>query len=158
MIKLLALLFSFTMLYGSEMIFALPEHHTLFIHELSKPLKNSSQIVIITQNFNHQKLQKEILKSAKQGGKITLIVHNLHGDPLSMVQYNGIHLYRTPLTLDQSILLIDNTLACTVQSPFDAEKLNENKARIRCTEDHRNIALIRQSLKLILRNSKAYLE
>jgi hypothetical protein len=153
MIKLLGLLFTFTLLYGGETIYILPDQHSYCVHELNQAIKNASEeILVISPSFNHTELKKGILQAAKRGKKITIIVKELHKDPLSMVQYDHVNLYHTSHTFDNTTLIIDNTLVCTFAGAIEEERLKSAHLNIRCSDD------LRQSLKPLATYSKPYLE
>lgn len=158
MIKLLGLLFIFSALFGEENIFQLPDHQSRFIHQLSRALKNSSDVLIITSSYHHSALKKGILDAAKRGSSVTLIVHDLQGDPLSMVQYERINLYTSRTPLPQTIILIDGTLACTSEGPISEEYFSSKCSIIRCSEDRETIKILRYAQHPIISHSKRYLE
>jgi len=159
MIKLLGLLFTFTLLYGGETIYILPDQHSYCVHELNQAIKNASEeILVISPSFNHTELKKGILQAAKRGKKIIIIVKELHKDPLSMVQYDHVNLYRTSHAFDTSTLIIDNTLVCTFAGAIEEERLKSARLNIRCSDDLEKIELVRQSLKPLVTYSKPYLE
>lgn len=160
MIKLLGLLFSFIFLYGDETIYILPDQQGRFVHQLSQAFKNSSQqILIASPRFNHTELKKGILQAAKHGNNVTMILCNLQNDPLSMVQYERINLYRyTAHPFDKSIIFIDNTLVCTLSGSIVKERLTSTRSHIRCSDERRDIESARHSLKALFVHSKLYLE
>jgi hypothetical protein len=158
MIKLLGLLFIFGALYGEENIFQLPDQHSRFVHQLSRALKNSSDLLIITPAYQHSALKKGILDAAKRGTMVTLIVQDLQGDPLSMVQYERITLYTTRAPLLQTIILIDGTLACTSDGAIREDDFGSKRSLIRCSDDPETIRTLRHAQHSIMNHSKLYLE
>ena len=158
MIKLLLLLFTFSTVYPQETIYNFPAHHSRFIHLLNRSLKNSSDILIITPTYHHAKVTKEILSSTKRGSNVKLIVQAPQGDPLLLVQYQGIHLFISPASLAESIILIDDALVCTTAEILDDEILTANHSSIKCSDDKNKIKAIRHSLTPLLKHSKSYLE
>jgi len=158
MIKLLRLLFTFVTLYGGEILFPLPNHHTLFVHQLKKALKDAPRILIITPSFNHPLLEKEILNAAKRGSDVTLMVHDPRGNPLSMVQYERINLYTIPRAVEQSVFLIDDTLVCTVDGAIHEKEFASKHSPIRCSDDSGKIKAIRYSIHPVMKHSRSYLE
>lgn len=159
MIKLIGLLFTFTLLYSGETIYILPDQHSYCVHELSQAIKNASEdVLVISPSFNHTELKKGILQAAKRGKKITIIIKELHKDPLSMVQYDHVNLYHTSHAFDNSTLIIDNTLVCTFSGAIEEERLKYTRLHIRCSDDPREIELVRRSLKPLVTYSKPYLE
>lgn len=158
MIKLLGLLFSFIALYGGEILFHTPNQHSSFIYQLNTLFKNASHILIVTPSFNHSELQKGVLKAAKHGSHITLIVHDLKGGPLSMVQYTGVDLYTSASPLEQSAIIIDERLVCTLNGAIDQEDFSSKHSYIRCNDDPEIIQAVRHALFPVLASSKLYLE
>jgi hypothetical protein len=159
MIKLLGLLFTFSLLYSKESVYHFPDQHSYCIHQLGQALKNASEhILLISPSFNHSELKKGILQAAKHGKKVTLVLYNLHKDPLSMVQYEHINLYRTSYTFDNSTIIIDNTLVCTFSGPIEEEEFSSVRSSIRCSDDPQKIEWIRRSLKPLINSAKPYLE
>lgn len=158
MIKLLLLLLTFSTVYPQETIFNFPDNHTRFINQINRTLKNSSHILIVTPTYHHAELTKGLLASIKRGADVKLIVQDPQGDPLSMVQYKGINLYTSPISLVQSILLIDKTLVCMSNETLDDEILNSTHSSIRCSDETSEITAIRHALTPLLTRSKSYLE
>lgn len=158
MIKLLILLSLFIPLLSEERVFLLPDHHTLFAFELTRLCKKSSMIRIIAPSFNHSALKKGILTGAKKGSQVTLVVNDPHGDPLSMVQYQGVDLYNYSHPLKQSIFMINDHFVCTLNGNIDQETFESNKRLIRCSDDPNKIGPIKHALEPILRQAKPYLE
>ncbi len=160
MIKLLGLLFTFALLYSRETNYILPDQQSRFVHQLGQAFKNSpEQILIASPAFNHTELKKRLLQAAKHGSNITMIISNLHNDPLSMVQYEHVNLYRyTAYPLDKSIILIDNTFVCTLSGTLEEDRLTSIHSYIRCSDERRDIASARHSLKTLFEHSKPYLE
>lgn len=158
MIKLLGLLLTFVTLYGGETLFPLPNHHSLFIHQLNKAIKDASRILIITPSFNHSLLEKEILNAAKRGSDVTLMVHDPRGASLSMVQYERIHLYTVPTVVEQSVFLVDDTLVCSVEGAIHEKEFASKHSPIRCSDDSGKIEAIRHSILPVMKHSRSYLE
>jgi len=159
MIKLLGLLFTFTLLYGKESVYLFPDQHSYCVHQLTQALKNTSErILVISPSFNHAELKKGILEAAKHGKKVTLVLYDLHKDPLSMVQYENIDLYRTSHPFHSSALIIDNTLVCTFSGPIEKENFSSTRSSIRCSDEPKKIEWIRRSLQPLINSAKPYLE
>lgn len=160
MIKLLGLLFSFTILYSGETIYILPDQQSRFVHQLGQALKSSSEkIVVVSPSFNHSELKKRILQAAKHGTNVTMLLCSFQNDPLSMVQYEHVDLYRyTAHPFNQSIILVDNTLVCSLSGAINEEHLISTRSRIRCSDEPREIESLRHALKPLFEHSKPYLE
>lgn len=158
MIKLLGLLFIFLPIYGKETFYHTPHNHTDFIHYINKTLKQANHVFILTSSYAHYDLQKGILNCAKNGGTITLIAHDISGSPLSMIQYQGVNLYTSQSPLKQSIIVIDDTLVCSLDGAINEEDFASQHLWIRCSDDQNKIKKTRQSLLSIMKYSKPYLE
>ncbi|MDD2950885.1 MAG: hypothetical protein PHU29_08870, partial [Sulfuricurvum sp.] len=90
--------------------------------------------------------------------KITLIVKELHKDPLSMVQYNHINLYHIPYPFNTSTIIIDDTLVCTFPGAIEEEGFSSIHSTIRCSDEPKKIEWIRRSLQPLISSAKPYLE
>lgn len=158
MIKLIGFLFTFITVYAQETLFILPEHHSRFVHQLNRSFKNSSSILIVTPSFHHAELKKGILTAIKQGKKVKFIVQNPADDPISLVQYKNIDLYLSTILLNQSIILIDESLVCTTDQAINGEIFSSKHTFIRCSDNPHQIKALRNSLYPLLRSSRNYLE
>lgn len=158
MIKLLTLLSLFLPLFGEERVYQLPDHHTRLTYELNRLCKKSSHIHIITSSFNHSVLKKGILNGAHKGSLVTLVVNDPNGDPLSMVQYERVNLYTYSHPFTQSIVMIDDSLVCTLDGAFEEEILTSQKHLIRCSDNQQTIRVLKQSQLAIFKQAKPYLE
>ncbi len=158
MIKLLRFLFIFTSLYSQESIFTFPDHHSRFIYEINQSFKNSTSILILTPLYRHTALSKGILSAAKHGCKVNLIITDPHSEPLSLIQYQNIHLYLAPVSVHQSVILVDNTLICTSNESIDEDIFSSYRSSFRCSDSPIKIDAIRHSIRPILERSKTYLE
>jgi hypothetical protein len=158
MIKLLIPLFLFLPLLSQDKLYSIPDHHTLFTYELNRLCQKSSHIQIITPSFNHKGIKKGILNAAKKGSRVSFVVNDPHGDPLSMVQYEGIDLSTYPHPLKQTIIMIDDSLICSMDGAFEDAILTTRKHLIRCSDNHYSIRTIQHSRLPILKHSKPYLE
>lgn len=160
MIKLPGLLLPFALLYGEATVFLLPDEQSRFSNHLAHALKSSSDtLLIITPSFHHSELKKAILQGAKKGTRVTLIVQDIKGDPLSMVQYERTDLYTyTARSLEGSVLLIDNRIVCTLPGGIEEEKFSRDASLVRCSDDPSEAALYRSALLPLIKRSKKYLE
>jgi hypothetical protein len=158
MIKLLLLLCTFSTVYPQEIHFTFPDHQSRFLHHISRSLKKSTAILIVTPTYRYNELNKKLLSSTKRGSHLHLLVQDPQGDPLSLVQYKGIDLYIAPVPILQTLLLIDNALVCTSTKTLDDEVLSENRATLVCSDDQKKIRLLREGYYPLLKNSKLYLE
>jgi len=160
MIKLLPLLLAFSLAFGENTDYLLPDNNSLFSHALKGALKHSrSGILIITPSFNHTLFKRAAIEGIKRGSSLILVVQKLKGDPLSLAQYA-----RTDIrtlegrSLEGSIILVDDKFACTIPESIDQEKLGDSAALIRCSNDEREITSLRKALAPLLARSKSYLK
>lgn len=158
MIKLLLPLLIVVPLYSHENIYIFPDNHTRYIHEISRLIKNSSSVVIMSEHYHHPALSKALIASAKNGTHIKLILKDLRGEPLSLVQYRHINLYKTSAALKQSYIAIDNTLLCSTDTAIDEDHFSRRHLTIQCSDSPQNIELQRHSVSPILASSNPYLE
>lgn len=158
MIKLLHFLFIFTALYSQENTFRCPENHSNFIHKIAYAMQNSSSVLILSPSIHHTALSKGILSAAKHRSDITMILHNPHEDPLSLIQYDHVTLNISTTLLHESLILIDNTLVCTTNSPLEEEILNFSHATFRCSDSPEKIEAVRHAMQPVIKNSKSYLK
>ncbi len=160
MIKLPLLLLPLSLLYGGPTLFLMPDQQSAFTHFLARGLKEAPErILILTPSFHHTEIKKELLMAARKGSRIVLIAQDLHGDPLSMVQYENAELYAyTPRPLQGSVILIGNRLLCTLPTGIDGETLSRDASLVRCSDDPTEVAAYRSALLPLLGRSKKYLE
>lgn len=160
MIKRILLLFAFSALYGGENLYLLPDQNNELVHRLQNALRGTSaKVVIITPSFRHALLKKALLQGAKHGNRITLVVQDPEHDPLSVVQYGNIHLYRyTSRPLAGSVIIIDDRLVCTLTADLVQEQLTQTAAFAQCSDGSADIgAALHRAAPLITR-SRPYLE
>lgn len=160
MIKLIGPLFAFSLLYGGQNVFLLPDQGSVFTQQLSQALRRSRDpVLILTPSFNHPVLKKALLQGAKKGNTVTLITQRLDPASLSIVQYENVLLYRyTARALEGSLVVVGNRLLCTLPSALDQESLCETAALARCSDDPDEIDAMRRSIIPLLKRSRPYLE
>jgi predicted transcriptional regulator len=152
------ILFIYKSLYGEQITYCLPDQHSRFLHELHQHFKTSSTITIISPSFHHSEFKKELQNVAKHGCTVSLILNNLRGDPLSMVQYQYLNLYHTSLPINQSTIFVDNTLVCTLSTPIDEERFMLEHTSVQCSNAQDVIQSIRHTLKPVMLRSEPYLK
>ncbi len=157
MIKLLLPLLLIIPIYGENNHFKFPDHHSRFLHHLNQVIKKSDRVVIVTPSLNHSQIKKMLLSSVKKGGTITLIVNHISGDPLSLVQYRGIHLYLSSHPFSQSTLLVGSALLCSGNENLDEERLGSLHSSYRCTKEPKEVARFERRLQPLLSYTKPYL-
>lgn len=150
----------FALLYAEASLFLLPDEQSRFVHHLSGVLKGpSDEILIVTPSFRHAELKKTLLKSARKNSRITLIVQELKGDPLSMVQYENTDLYTFGTRpLQGSLILIDSRLVCTLPGRIEDQSFTDAASIVRCSDDAAEAAAYRAALLPLLRRSEKYLK
>jgi len=158
MIKHLVLLFIFVSVYAQETIFKLPDNHSRFLHQLDRSFKSVSQILIITPTLHHSDLRKKLLSAIKKGSVVKLIVQGTAGDPLSLIQYQNVELYLSSQKLHQTLILADDTLACTSDVAVSEELFSSTHSIIRCSDDPSKIRSIRNASSLLIQYARPYLE
>lgn len=156
--KLLLPLFIVVSLYSHENIYIFPDNHTRYIHEISHLIKKSSSVLIVSEHYHHPVFSKTLIGSAKNGSHIKLILKNIEGEPLSLIQYSHINLYQTSVPLTQSVILIDNRLLCVINAPFDKEHFSRHHLTMECSDSLQKMKLQHRSLSPILSSSHPYLE
>ena len=160
MIKLIPLLFVFSLTYGNSVDYLLPDSGAVFSHTLEGVLKHSrSEILIISPSFNHASLKRAALEAVKRGSHLTLIVQSLKGDPLSIAQYERVDV-RTLIgrPLEGSIIVVDNQQSCTFSAPIDAETFGQNASLVHCSDDIVELKSLQTIFLPLIKRSKAYLE
>ncbi|PHM18190.1 MAG: hypothetical protein CJD30_03135 [Sulfuricurvum sp. PD_MW2] len=158
MIKLLLPLFIVVSLYSHENIYIFPDNHTRCIHEISDLIKKSSSVLIVSEHYHHPALSKALILSAKKGTQIKLILNDLQGEPLSLVQYRHISLYKTSAALKQSYILIDNTLLYTAKTAIDEDHFSRHHLTMQCSDSPQKMKMQHHFLSPILSSSHPYLE
>lgn len=158
MIKFLIPLFVFVPLYSQGYTYLFPDHHTRFIHEISRLIKKSSSVVIIGNQYHHPSLSKAIIASAKKESAIKLILNDPKGEPLSLIQYGNIDLFLSSIPLKQTVIIIDSTLACSTSVPIDEDLFSSRPVMLHCTDSSDEIRRLDQVMQPLIHASRKYLE
>lgn len=160
MIKLIPFLLAFSLTYGKNADYLLPDHNSMMTHTLEKILKDSrKEILIITPELNHTPFKRAILEGVKRGSRLVLIVQSLKGDPLALAQYERIEVRTLEgRLLEGSVLLIDNRFECTLPASIDQESFSAHTALIRCSDDETALSSLRTLLTPIIKRSSPYLK
>lgn len=145
-------------LYSQEDIYLFPDNHTRYIHEISRLIKNSSSVVIMSEHYHHPVLSKALIASAKNGTQVKVLLTDLRGEPLSLVQYRHINLYNISVAPKQSYILIDNTLLCSANTAIDEDYFSRHHFIMQCTDSPQKIEIQHRALYSILKSSQPYLE
>lgn len=158
MIKLLGFLFTLSLAYGEDQRFILPDHHARSSHFLHQAIKNSSSVWIVTPAFSHTALSQTLISSARKQSRIHLIVQHPQGEPLRLVQYRHIDLSISRIPIPQSLILIDGSLACSVDEAIDEEVFASKHTSILCSKEPDLLGAIQQQIRYIQTHSRTYLE
>lgn len=150
----------FALLFAQEKSFLLPDQQGLFVHFLAQELKSTShRIVLLTPRFSHSDLKKALLHGARKGSAVTLIVQDLKGDPLSLVQYERIDLFvYNARKLEGSTVIIDERLACALPLAIEQERFGNHAALVRCSDEPDAIISLHSALQPIIKRSTPYLK
>jgi hypothetical protein len=92
-LKIFILLFSGISLFGE--IFILPEKSEYFLDSFRRDLKNSSQILIVSNKIEDNRFFYSFRKFVNRGGEIFIISPNLDGDIEKLRLYKNIYIYKT---------------------------------------------------------------
>jgi len=156
MIKLLLLLLIFSLAYGKNINYLLPDQNTILVHKLKNMFKHSHQkIHIVTSAFNHTPLKRAIIEATNRGSQLTLIVHSLNEDPLSLAQYEGVEVrVLKGRDLQGSIIVVDDHFSCLFPGPINIESFSKYASLVQCSEE----GFSEQLLSPFLKRSVPYLK
>lgn len=156
MIKLLPLLFIFSLGYGENFNYLLPDQNTVLIHKLTTAFKHSRhKILIITPSFHHEKLKRSLIEGTNRGAQLTLLVHSMKGDPLSLAQYEGVDVrLLRGREVQGSIIAVDDRFNCLIPAPIDAEFFLKYASLVHCSEQ----PLDASALSPFVKRSSPYLK
>lgn len=160
MIKLLPLLLVFSLAYGQNVNYLLPDQNALFIHTLEGAFKHSRErIFVITKSFHHPALKRALLEGTKRGSRLTLLVQTPKDDPLELAQYERIEIrILKGRPLEGSVIIVDDHYACTLPQNIDEESFSGRTALVRCSDDTSELAALRSALLPLINRSNPYLE
>lgn len=89
---------------------------------------------------------------------VKLIVQDAHGDPLSLIQYKNIELYLSEVKLDQTVILVDDSLVCIGNVALSEELYSSQHSIVRCSDNPNKINSLQNTLYPLIRHAKPYLE
>ncbi len=164
--KLLLAISLFILSLFSQDSYFLPDEYDDTIHHLTKKINNAEKsIFILTDNFNHYKIKKSLIKAAKRGVHIKLI--SAHNDEKKQLElYKNIKTYllkpiQSPL-LDGKIaitlIIIDNKIICKLSTALETAQMKHNIDIFTCKDDKEFIDKTDHTLTILMKRSKAYLE
>jgi len=160
MIKLIALLFTFSVANAQSNLYVLPKDTSHFEHSLNSHLKNTrEEIIILTPSLNYSSLKAKLIHSVSKGIKLTIITHTPAHDPLSLIAYENVELLlHSEKSLNDTYIIMDTAFMCHHIGALDAEQLSDTKEKIVCHDDTLAIGKIRKAIMLLRHHSKRYLE
>lgn len=160
MIKHLGPLFIALLASAESNHYLLPDQNGLFERRLSQAIAQArTEVRLLTPVLNHPAVRKATLSAARRGVNVTLIVADPKGNPLSMIAYSGITLRIYPSRpLEGSLVIIDDTLACSAGSPLDKERMGNHAANVLCSDDPMLLRDAVASFETIQRRSAPYLK
>lgn len=160
MIKLIALLLTFSVANAQSNHYVLPKDTSHFEHSLNSHLKNTrKEIIILTPSLNYPSLKAKLIQSVSKGAKLTIITHTPAHDPLSLIAYENVELLLySDTSLNDTTIIMDTAFMCHHQGALDAEQLSDNNEKIVCNDDAMAIGKIRKAITLLRSHSKRYLE
>ena len=160
MIKLLVILLSTTFVFGETALFLFPHDHQRFLRYWERSLAHSGgDVAIFSPEFGHSRIKSAPLGHARKGGQSTLTLQNMRGDPLAMVQYRNITLYRAPnRPMRGSTLIIADTLLCTLPVPVSEEEWGSESFLGWCSDEAETLRAAEAALAPLNASRKPYLE
>lgn len=160
MIKLITLIFTITVSNANIFPFLLPDEGSHFNHYLQVLVKNAQkEIIIVTPSMNYPALNKNIIHSLSHGAHLTIIDSNQSGDPLRLIAYEGVTLYRYPARdIADTLILIDNTHICHLSGSLNEKNLGEAVSHVWCSDEPSLILAIKKQITTLLKRSKPYLQ
>lgn len=160
MIKLITLLFTITVANANIFPFLLPDEGSHLNHHLQQIFKNSqNEIVIVTSAMKYPSLNKSIMHSLSHGVHLSLIVTHPTGDPLHLIAYQGVNLYKyTPRPLGDTLILVDNSHVCHLSGGLNEAAMGSNLSTAWCSDDNALVLRTQQHIKTLLKRSSTYLQ
>ncbi|MGZ5208360.1 MAG: hypothetical protein ACXWB0_05005 [Sulfuricurvum sp.] len=160
MIKLIALLLTFSVANAQSNLYVLPKDTSHFEHSLNSHLKKTrEEIIILTPSLNYPSLKAKLIQSVSKGVKLTIITHTPAHDPLSLIAYENVELllYQGS-SLNDTTIIMDTAFMCHHKGALNAKELSDTKEKIVCHEDTLAIAKIRKAITVLRSHSKCYLK
>lgn len=160
MIKLIALLLTFSVANAQSNRYVLPKDTSHFEHSLNSHLKNTrEEIIILTPSLNYPSLKAKLIHSVSKGTKLTIITHTPAHDPLALIAYENVELLLySDTSLNDTTIIMDTAFMCHHQGALDAEQLSDTNEKIVCHDNAPAIGKIRKAITLLRSHAKRYLE
>jgi hypothetical protein len=127
-LKIFILLFSGISLFGE--IFILPEKSEYFLDSFRRDLKNSSQILIVSNKIEDNRFFYSFRKFVNRGGEIFIISPNLDGDIQKLRLYKNIYIYKTEPHRGEDFsfsgILLDSKILYILSTPITEDAIFQN--------------------------------
>ena len=149
----LTLLFIFTLKAEiKNELFILPSQNSEIEDRILTLIENSNdEIIIAMYNFSYKKYAKELIKSAKKGIKITLILdgkkYKENKDFTNELKNNGIKIFIAKEKMHMKVAIFDNNTLIIGSSNWTKESFEENHESILITDDKEIIFKLSEYLK-----------
>lgn len=159
-IKILSLFLVLTHLNGQIFPYLLPDQKDDFDHILITHIKKTHHAIsILTPELHYPSLRRSLLQSLTKGVTLTLITQKASGDPLMLIAYSGVNwsLY-TARPLEDTVILIDDTLVCHVAGGLHEESLSKKIQTPLCSDDQPLIQTLRHRIHYLQKHSRPYLD
>lgn len=149
----LTLLFIFTLKAEiKNELFILPSQNSEIENRILSLIENSNdEIIIAMYNFSYKKYAKELIKSAKKGIKITLILdakkYKENKDFTNELKNNGIKVLILEEKMHMKVAIFDNNTLILGSSNWTKESFEENHESILITDDKKIILELANHLK-----------
>ncbi|MEA1919934.1 MAG: hypothetical protein U9N52_08855 [Campylobacterota bacterium] len=161
---LLFLFFQFSLF--SQTLYLLPDDSDNAIHYLMQKFSHAKKsILIITHEFDHYRLKKALIKTAKRGLDITLI--SAKGTlQKQLALYKNINVrdltaINSPVRegeISFTIIIIDDRLTCKLSTSLKTKHIKHDIGLFTCKDDKNYVQSIRSKLSPLLLRSTPYLE
>jgi hypothetical protein len=81
------------------------------------------------------------------------------GDPLSLIAYQGVDLYRyAPRAITDTLILIDNTYVCHAAGALDEKEMGNTVSTVWCSDDPILIQQTQKNINRLFQRSTPYLQ
>ena len=164
--KLLLTTFLFTFSLFSQTLYLLPDEYNNVVHYLTQEIEKAEKtIFILTHSLNNYELKKSLQKVAEHGIKIKLI-SSADDQKKQLALYKNIKTYLLePIQssllngeISTTLIIIDNKLICRLSTPLETTQMKHNIDIFTCKDNKEFIDEIHDSLTLLMKRSKPYLE
>lgn len=155
MIKIIFLTLLFIFSLKAEIkneLFILPSQNSEVENRITKLIENSNkEIVIAMYNFSYKKYGKELIKSAKNGIDITLILdakkYKENKDFTNELNNSGIKILIAKEKMHMKVAIFDSKTLVIGSSNWTKESFEENHESIIITDDKEIISRLLEHLK-----------